>query len=107
VSYGAVIISFLGATHWGVAITRVNTPRATSRMLFAVLPALFGWIAMLLPQATGLFVILVSLGAIYFVDRCWGELHDRYLSLRRRLTLVASISVALVLIFTYGSMLNV
>jgi hypothetical protein len=76
-------------------------------MLFAVLPALFGWIAMLLPQATGLFVILVSLGAIYFVDRCWGELHDRYLSLRRRLTLVASMSVALVLIFTYGSMLDV
>lgn len=107
VSYGAVIIAFLGATHWGAVINGVNTLNATSRMLFAILPALLGWVAMLLPQATGLFVILVSLGAIYYVDRRWGGLHDRYITLRRRLTLVASISVALVLVFTYRSILHV
>ena len=103
VSYGAVIISFLGATHWGAAISGVDTTNPSRRMLFSVLPALLAWVAVLLPLVYGLFVILASLITIYLVDSRWGALHAWYLILRRRLTLIATLSVAVVFIFTYRS----
>ena len=52
IDYGACILSFLGAVHWGFALepgglvsdARLNHQRLT----FGVLPALFGWLALLL-----------------------------------------------------------
>ena len=104
VNYGAVIISFLGATHWVAVISGVSITNAPSRMLFAILPALLGWTATLVPLIYGLFLILASLGAIYLVDSRWGVFHSWYLTLRRRLTLVASLSVAVVFISIFRSL---
>ena len=104
VSYGAVIISFLGATHWGAATSGANLVNPTRLMLFSVLPALLGWMAVMLPLIYGLSVILASLCTIYLVDSRWGSLHVRYLILRRRLTVIASLSVAVVFVSTYWSL---
>ncbi len=104
VVYGAVIISFLGAIHWGAVIYGVDTTNPTRRMLFSVLPALLGWVAVLLPLVYGLSVILASLPIVYLVDSRWSPLHDWYLILRRRLTLIASLSVAVVFISTCRSL---
>ncbi len=104
VAYGAVIISFLGATHWGAAISGVSISNATPRMVFAVLPALLGWMAILLPLTYGLFVILASLCIVYLVDSRWGVWQAWYLVLRRRITLIAALSMAVVFISTFGSL---
>ena len=103
VAYGAVIVSFLGAIHWGTAISNAVPGNPTQRMMFSVLPALLGWLSILLPLVYGIAVIIASLCVVYLVDRRWGCLHDWYLVLRGRLTLVASMSMAFVLISTYGS----
>lgn len=104
VGYGAVIISFLGATHWAAAINGLDPTNPSRRMLFSVMPALLGWVAVMLPLTYGLFVIFVSLCAIYLVDSRWHLLADWYLVLRRRLTSIATLSVAVVLIMTYWSL---
>jgi hypothetical protein len=104
VAYGAVIISFLGAVHWGLAISDEDSGNPSRRMLFSVLPALLGWLAILLPLVHGVALILTSLCLVYLVDRRWGRLHGWYMVLRGRLTLIASLSLAFVFIFTYRSL---
>jgi hypothetical protein len=49
--YAAVILTFVGALHWGVTIASpsiVGTP-AGSRMVWSVLPATYAWIVSLFP----------------------------------------------------------
>ena len=54
VGYGAVILSFLGAVHWGLALADdpVMSPHrgrvTAARLALGVLPALAGWAALLL-----------------------------------------------------------
>ena len=61
-SYGAVILSFLGGLHWGRVIT---SPNANGRpdstwLIWSVCPSLLGWVALLLPVKVGAMVL--SLG---------------------------------------------
>ena len=42
VAYGAVILSFLGAVHWGLLL-HAETKETPSRLLAAVLPSLAAW----------------------------------------------------------------
>lgn len=51
-AYGAVILSFVGAIHWGVAMGRRNS--APEWFYASVTPALAGWVALLLPRLIGL-----------------------------------------------------
>jgi hypothetical protein len=52
-AYGAVILSFLGGIHWGLAIAESGRARrngaSSSRLTVSVVPALVGWCALLLP----------------------------------------------------------
>lgn len=45
VGYGACIVSFLGAVHWGAAMV-APVPSPASRFVASVLPSLAGWAAM-------------------------------------------------------------
>ncbi|MEZ5476701.1 MAG: DUF3429 domain-containing protein [Thiolinea sp.] len=50
--YAAVILSFLGAVHWGVVLGQQDWLKETEirRMLnYSVVPALLAWLALLLP----------------------------------------------------------
>jgi uncharacterized membrane protein YidH (DUF202 family) len=98
IAYGAVIISFLGAWHWSMAIHGTGRDAALARMLYAVSPALMGWSAMLLPQSYGLVLIIAGLLITVIADRHWQVTFSWYLTLRRRLTFIATISVALALV---------
>lgn len=91
--YGAVITSFLGGIHWGLAM-RAGSADAGPRevhLLWGVVPGIVGWIAVLLP-AGGLWLLAVLLLA------CWGVdslIYPRlglghWLGLRTLLTLVAA-----------------
>ncbi len=48
ISYGAVILSFLGAVHWGFVIEGAWEPAESLRLVLGVVPALVGWGAVLL-----------------------------------------------------------
>ena len=95
VAYGAVIVSFLGACHWGILLVGGYRDYLLPRAHYAVVPALVAWIALLLPLAWGLAVLIGGLIMTYLVDRRWYSGYPRYLVLRRRLTLVALASLAL------------
>ncbi|HUT42244.1 MAG TPA: DUF3429 domain-containing protein, partial [Gammaproteobacteria bacterium] len=94
VAYGAVIAAFLGAWHWGAAIDAENREAVTARMLFAVTPALLGWLAILLPLFYGLVLVMATLLFAWFADRRLIKGHAWYLVLRKRLTFVATLSLA-------------
>jgi hypothetical protein len=93
VAYGACILSFLGAVHWGLALGRSEqSSKEELRYVWAVLPALLAWPALLIAPHWGSLV--VSLGLII----CWladqrGLRHlpfaREYLGLRTRLTFVS------------------
>lgn len=91
--YGAAIVSFLGAIHWGL-VMREGLSEPLPLLLWGVTPSLMGWAALLLGQAPGLLLMAAVLWVCFAVDRA---LYPRYqlqawLPMRLRLTLVASVS---------------
>ena len=90
--YAAVIVSFLGGIHWGVAFRQ--TAPAASLFIWGVLPSLVAWLAVMMPASAGLVVQGVMLVACYAVDRRvypqQGLAH--WLTLRFRLSAVAALS---------------
>jgi hypothetical protein len=90
--YAGLIVSFLGGIHWGILmVARDAAPR---RLLWAVTPSLFGWVSVVMPPHAGLVIQALLLIVCYLVDRrvypAYGL--SKWLTLRFRLTLVASMS---------------
>lgn len=74
-AYGAVILSFLGGIHWGMAMAASSGGASSSRdtelprqLVIAVLPSLSGWAALLLPQPAGLWLLTASFLAMFALD---------------------------------------
>ncbi len=66
--YGAVILSFIGGAHWGLA-SRMTVPPALLLRL-SVVPALVGWAAVLQPStAVALAVLAVAFVLVLLIDR--------------------------------------
>ncbi len=90
-AYAAVVVSFIGGIHWGLAFTRPSpSPRS---FVWGVIPALIAWPALLMRLPIGLAVVAVTLVACYLVDR-WAYVEAgvaAWLPLRLRLTIVATI----------------
>ena len=70
-SYGAVILSFLGGLHWGRVITSPNAnERSDSNwLIWSVCPSLLGWVALLLPIKVGAMVLSLCFLAALQVDQ--------------------------------------
>ena len=91
--YGATILSFLGAIHWGLAM-REAPGQPTGWLVWGVTPSLVAWVALLLNPAIGLWLIAAGLWACFMVDRlAYPKFGVRaWLPMRLVLTLVASLS---------------
>ena len=89
--YAALILSFLGGIHWGLAFRHAEPP--TRLLVWGVVPSLVAWPAVLMPAWSGLVVHGVMLVACYAVDRRVypGEGVARWLTLRFRLSAVAAL----------------
>lgn len=97
IAYGAVITSFLGAIHWGLAMRDTHNKRAAP-YVWGVIPSLVAWLALLLESALGLWILAVLLWACYAVDRSVYPKHllQGWLPMRLRLTVLASVSCVFV-----------
>ena len=97
--YAALVLSFLGALHAGMAIAGLarHAPRLEGRMhLWSVVPCLVGWLALLLPASWGSGLLLGGLVAQWLQDLRLARRLDVpgwYPGLRTRLTLVACLSL--------------
>lgn len=104
-AYGACILSFLGAVHWGWVLAS-GTAEASRlpvvrTLVLGVMPSLVGWAALLLPTETGFGLLICGFAGWYLVEsRVVGAtaLGTAYFALRQRLTLgvLACLVVALV-----------
>ncbi len=91
-TYAAVIVSFLGGIHWGLAMSLAQTRR--SLLIWGVLPSLLAWAGLLLNSAWGLLLMAASLLLCYIVDcKIYRSLQlGSWLGLRALLTFVAVLS---------------
>ena len=101
--YGATIVSFLGAAHWGLALagqgTRGDVAAACSwaRLGYSVAPSLVAWVSLITMQfiggpVIGVIMQMLSFVATFFVDAKTtrvGITPAWYPRLRRPLTIVA------------------
>lgn len=64
--YGAVILAFLGAVHWGFALLPEVGQEAVGpkRLVLGIVPALVAWIALLLPVGPALALLAVAILAM-------------------------------------------
>ena len=70
-AYGAVILSFVGAVHWGFAMTRTDLSEHDRNATWgwSVVPALLAWLALLVTPAGAGAVLVVGFVAQYLQDR--------------------------------------
>jgi hypothetical protein len=95
-AYGAVIVSFLGAVHWGAALAAAR--RDALPYAWSVLPALLAWVAALLPFAWGAPLLSLLLIVCWAADRLLllrEPFGASYLRLRTRLSLGACTALVL------------
>lgn len=95
VGYGAVILSFVGALHWGFAMSQSNmtAQHRTRSFIWSVVPALMAWFALMLTPKYASAVLVVGFLCHFLQDYFLVQVSNSpkwYLPLRFRLTLVAS-----------------
>ena len=89
-SYAAAILAFMGAIHWGVAMTR-ESAIANAELGLSVLPALLAWLALLIPALSAYVLLIMGFAVLYWADRYTnqkGLLPEWYLPMRKVLTAV-------------------
>lgn len=91
-AYAALIVSFLGGIHWGLAMRQAEPPPAT--LLWGVVPSLVAWPAVIMPAHAGLVLLGLMLVVCYLVDRrSYPPLGAAaWLTLRFRLSAVAALA---------------
>jgi hypothetical protein len=68
IMYGAVILSFVGALWWGMAVHAPASAPRTTMFVWSVVPALVGWASTLTTPETGLRMLMAGLGFQWLLD---------------------------------------
>jgi len=92
-AYGATIISFLGAIHWGLTM-REASPHGL-QLVWGVMPSLAAWLSLIFSIQTGLAIQCLMLWVCFGVDyRTYPAFNiAAWLKMRFLLTLIASLSL--------------
>ncbi|MBY0336056.1 MAG: DUF3429 domain-containing protein [Acetobacteraceae bacterium] len=96
--YAAVILSFLGAVHWGLALRAPAEEAAfgPARLALGVVPSLVAWLALLLPEQPAYALLVAGLLGTAGTEQ-WGALRGLvprgYMGLRWLLTGCASLAL--------------
>jgi len=99
ISYGAVVLAFVGAVHWGLALAGHIAWRP-ARIGGSILPAVIGAIGTVIGGQRGLALLVVGFGVFWLYEHrsVGAELPAAYLSLRRNLSLVVCTLLAITMI---------
>ncbi len=95
-AYAVAILSFLGGVRWGIAMGYSDDKLAVRDFIIAVIPAVVGWAATLLPATAGLWAMtlaFVLLGLMDYGLACRTVAPEWYG--RLRLGLTAAVAAAL------------
>ena len=97
IGYGVVILSFVGALHWGAQLS-AHRPKAAS-FSWSVVPALLAWVALMLPAKLAALCLIAGLGICWAYDmrvirkKEWPPFMS---ALRTILTAIACLSLSVV-----------
>ncbi|GAA5858990.1 hypothetical protein JCM1840_003699 [Sporobolomyces johnsonii] len=69
VQYGAIILSFLGAVHWGFEWSKFGGVQGNPRYLLGVAPVLAGWSTLLIPGHLALVGQWAAFFAMWYADQ--------------------------------------
>lgn len=104
--YGAAILSFLGAVHWGVALRALDDEADLDpwRLGLGILPSLVAWAALSLlgptPAAAGAIALgILATNAVEALGGARGAVASSWLRLRWRLSLGAALSLGILATF--------
>lgn len=86
-SYGAVILSFLGGIAWGRALSASDA----KAYRLSIVPSLVAWAALLVPQAAGIAMLAAGFSLQGWLD--WRSLRDPATVWFGRLRVILSIAV--------------
>ena len=94
--YGSVILSFLGATHWGYIVAMANKAEIknlASRLVIGVIPSLIAFFSILFDELDRLLIIGSSFIFMYVIDSILfrqENIPNWFLPLRFRLTVIVA-----------------
>ncbi len=95
-AYSAVILSFLGGVHWGIAIqnslleSRPST-KLSLHLTLSVIPSLLGWVGLFASELAGFCTIIVGFVLILAIDLRIAQISvmpEWYPRLRKPLTVI-------------------
>lgn len=78
ITYGAIILSFLGAIHWGMEFAHLGGEQGWKRLALGTLPVLFAWPTTFLSHGAALATQWAGFTSMWFLDqkatsRGWSE----------------------------------
>ena len=88
--YASLILTFMGAVHWGLAMVHASTGYQRQLML-SVIPALVSWFAFFLPEVLNYSVLIIAFALLCLFDTRMSKLGrapNWYPQLRSPLTAV-------------------
>ena len=68
IMYGAVILSFVGALWWGMAVHAPSTAPRSAMFIWSVMPALIGWASIMTEPSIGLRMLIGGLALQWMLD---------------------------------------
>jgi hypothetical protein len=68
VTYGAVMLSFLGALHWGMEFANLGGQKGYPRLLLGAAPVLFAWPTLALQPMSALIAQWVGFTGLWYAD---------------------------------------
>lgn len=103
--YAAIILGFLGAIHWGLAMNRGHSDDAPMLMMWSVIPALWGFFALWWSAPVALALLILGFIAQWFADYRINKrlnLPNWFLPLRSGLTAAVISLLGLLLLQLYA-----
>ncbi len=94
--YGSLILSFLGAPHWGYILAMANKPEVKNlagRLVIGVIPSLIAFFSILFDELSRLLIIGSSFVFVYVIDSILfrqENIPNWFLPLRFRLTVIVA-----------------
>jgi len=93
--YASIILTFMGAIHWGVAMSKSLAPNSL-QLTLSVIPALIAWFAFFTTQSINYVILTISFAGLCLIDSKSskrGDLPGWYPRLRVPLTAIVVISL--------------
>lgn len=101
--YAAVIVTFIGGVHWGLAMQASKTSNdrddqlIRNQLIFSVAPSLIAWLAVVVAQSYSLIIIALCFVTFWYIEKTIFSkaLENWYTKLRNHLTLVATLFIVI------------